>query len=183
MIEVITATLPERGRLLAECAESVARQSLAPAAWHIGVDHGREGPATVLNRLAGRVETPWLFRLDDDDVLYRDHFETLKPYLIGNRHDVVYSWCAAEGSLPRRKFQVEFDGDRLAIDNTIPSAAAIRTDLFRALGGYRTDPEEMRTRHEDWDLWLRALEIGARFLCVPIVTWRYRLGAWEHRSA
>lgn len=183
MIEVVTATLPERGRLLAECAESVARQTLPPAAWHIAVDHRREGPAPVLNRLAERVETPWLFRLDDDDVLYRDHFETLKPYLTSDRYDVVYSWCAAEGSLPRRRFQVPFDPKRLPIDNTIPSAAAIRTDLFRRLGGYRSDPETMLSRHEDWDLWLRALEIGARFLCVPIVTWRYRLGDWRHRSS
>lgn len=179
MIEVLTASLPERGRLLADCARSVALQTLLPAAWHVGVDHDREGPAAVLNRLACQVETPWLFRLDDDDLLQPDHFETLKPYL-NDRADIVYSWCAVEGPIARNKFQVPFDPDRLRRDNFVPSAAAIRTSLFDELGGYDLAPT--RSRHEDWDLWLRALEAGARFVCVPIVTWTYRLGQWEHRS-
>jgi hypothetical protein len=33
-----------------------------------------------------------------------------------------------------------------------------------------------------WDLWVRALDAGARFKCVPAVTWTYRMNAeWEHR--
>jgi hypothetical protein len=27
---------------------------------------------------------------------------------------------------------------------------------------------------EDWDFWLRALDVEARFKCVPVVTWLYR---------
>jgi GT2 family glycosyltransferase len=179
MIEVVTATLPERGPLLADCARSVALQTLPPAAWHVRVDHDREGPANVLNGLVDAVKAEWLFRLDDDDLLEPDHFAHLKPYLTG-RADIVYSWCRIDGPISPRKFQVPFDPDRLRRDNFIPSAAAIRTSLFRDLGGY--DPHPTRTRHEDWDFWLRALEAGARFLCVPIPTWTYRLGAWEHRS-
>jgi GT2 family glycosyltransferase len=179
MIEIVTATLPERGRLLADCARSVALQTLPPAGWHIRVDHGREGPAKALNGLVDAVTADWLFRLDDDDLLEPDHFETLKPYLDG-RADIVYTWCAVEGRMARNRFQVPFDPDRLSRDNFVPSAAAIRTSLFRDLGGY--DPNPTVTQHEDWDLWLRALAAGARFLCIPVVTWTYRLGDWQHRS-
>ena len=72
MISVITATLPDRGRLLAECAATIASQTLQPAAWYVGVDHERNGPAAILNGLAAKVDTPWLFRLDDDDLLVVD---------------------------------------------------------------------------------------------------------------
>lgn len=181
MISVITATLPDRGRLLAECATTIAAQTLQPAAWYVGVDHERNGPAAILNGLAAKVDTSWLFRLDDDDLLEPDHFETLRPYL-SRDVDVVYSWCAVEGPMSRRQFQVPFDPDRLRRDNFIPSAACVRKTLWDDLGGYRPDDQLDRTRHEDWDLWLRALEAGARFLCVPIPTWTYRLGQWTHRS-
>jgi hypothetical protein len=183
MITVITASSADRGKLLATAAVSIARQTLPPAAWYCEVDHAKQGPAPILNRLAAKVDTPWLFRLDDDDVLERDHFETMRPYLRDDhRADIVYTWGAVEGRIARNRFHVPFDPARLATENYIPSAAAIRTELWHHLGGLRTDDNLDRTRHEDWDLWLRALEAGARFLCIPIVTWRYRLGDWNHRS-
>lgn len=178
MITVITATLPERARQFAELAETVARQSLPPARWLIEWDYAKRGPIDVLNDLAAQVETEWLFRIDDDDLLERDHFDTLKPYLVDDA-DIVYSWCHADGPLAPTQFQRPFDADRLKIQNTIPSAACVRTDVWRALGGYR-QPEW--TDHEDWDFWARALKAGARFVCVPIVTWTYRLHGVQHRS-
>lgn len=180
MITVITATRPDRKHLLAEAARSVSLQTLSPAQWLIQTDHHAEGPATVLNNLAEKVETEWLFRLDDDDILEHDHFEQLKPYLLYSNADIIYSWCTVEGPMAHNKYQVPFDAKRLRTDNYIPSAAAIRTNLFRDLGGYNTNPT--RTKHEDWDLWLRALEQNAKFLCIPVITWRYRFGSWDHRS-
>jgi hypothetical protein len=182
MISILTATMPDRGRLFAEAAQSVAAQTMSPAAWYVGYDHENSGPSTILNRLAASVDTEWLFRLDDDDILEPDHFDTLAPYLT-DEADIVYSWCRVEGTLAKTAFQVEFDRQRLKYDNFIPSAACIRTSLFKQLGGYRQYEDiKHRTRHEDWDFWLRAENEGANFVCVPIVTWTYRLGDWSHRS-
>ncbi len=141
-------------------------------------DYEKRGPLEVLNGLSDDVETEWLFRIDDDDLLERDHFDTLKPYLTDDA-DIVYTWCIARGPLSPAQFQQSFDPHRLRADNYIPSAAAIRTDLWRDLGGYK---QSEFTKHEDHDFWVRALDAGARFVCVPIVTWTYRLGDWEHRS-
>lgn len=178
MITLITATLPDRAQLFAQLAESVARQSLPPAKWLVEWDFDKRGPVQVINDLAAQVETEWLFRIDDDDLLERDHFDTLKPYLTDDA-DIVYTWCRVEGNLPTRQFQRPFDPEKLKRENDIPSAAAIRTSLWKDLGGYR---DRVWTKHEDHDFWVRALEAGARFLCVPVVTWRYRLGSWQHRS-
>lgn len=176
MITLITATLPERARQFAELAETVARQSLPPSRWLVEWDFGKRGPVEVLNDLAARVETDWLFRVDDDDLLERDHFDTLKPYLT-DEADIVYSWCTADGPLSPTQFQKPFNAEKLKFQNLIPSAACVRTSLWRDLGGYREGPQ-----HEDWDFWLRALKVDARFVCVPIVTWTYRLHGAGHKS-
>ena len=178
MITLITATLPERRHLFADLARSVALQTLPPQAWLVEWDYEHRGPVEVINNLVEQVETEWFFRIDDDDLLEHDHFDTLKPYLT-DEADIVYSWCRVEGQGSTRLFQRPFSTERLKVENYIPSAAAIRTSLWRDLGGYE---QAERTPHEDYDFWLRALEAGARFVCVPIQTWVYRMGDWAHRS-
>lgn len=176
MITLITATLPERARLFAQLAESVSKQSLPPAQWLVQWDFDKVGPIKIINGLAEAVDTDWLFRVDDDDLLEADHFDALRPYL-NDDADIVYSWCRVEGKLHTQQFQQPFDAEKLRRENYIPSSACIRTSLWHDLGGYREGVD-----HEDHDLWVRALDAGARFACVPIVTWRYRLGGWQHRS-
>lgn len=185
-ITVIIPTVPERAELLAEAVASLEAQT-SPVRWLIGVDNEHNGPIATVNALAGSVQTEWLFRLDDDDLVDDDHFEVLGRWLDG-RADVVYTWCRIEGGNdehPPEQFQVrlqaEYGWEHLREANWIPSSAAIRSELWHSLGGYR---EPSWTQHEDWDFWVRALDAGARFACVPAVTWTYRMNTeWEHRSA
>jgi len=179
-VTVLTASLPERRGLFKDLAASMAGQTLPPVRWLVEWDYAKDGPVAVYNRLAAQVQTEWLFRIDDDDILELDHFDTLKPYMTDDV-DIVYSWCRVDGiRVHGNAFAVEFDGERLAKENHIPATALIRTDLWRKLGGYRNPGW---TPHEDWDFWRRAYEAGARFRCVPIVTWTYRMSeTWTHRS-
>lgn len=191
-LTVIIPTVPERADLLAQAVGSLEAQT-APVSWLIGEDRDHHGPVATVNALAGTVQTDWLFRLDDDDLVDPDHFEVLEHWL-DNDADIVYTWCRIEGGgdqHPERQFQVrlqaEFDPgweytgwEHLREANWIPASAAIRTDLWHELGGYR---EPDWTQHEDWDFWVRALDAGARFRCIPAVTWTYRMnGDWSHRS-
>lgn len=184
-LTVIVPTIPERSALLAEAVASLEAQT-HPVQWLVGEDKDHHGPIATVNALAGSVTTDWLFRLDDDDLVDPDHFAVLDPWLDGDA-DIVYSWCRIEGGNdehPPEQFQVrlqaEFGWEHLREANWIPASAAIRTDLWHELGGYR---ESDWTEHEDWDFWVRALDAGARFRCVPAVTWTYRMNTeWEHRS-
>lgn len=179
MITAITASLPDRAWLLGELAASLAQQTV-PIEWRVAWDAGRTSPTPILNRLAATVATPWLFRCDDDDLYDPAHFEIILEHL-DETVDIVWTWCRIEGRRhPPGLFQRHFDADALRDENYIPSAAAVRTSLWHELGGLRDDGY---SAHEDYDLWLRALEHGARFRCVPEVTWTYRLSdAWPHRS-
>ena len=165
MISVITASLPTRSAMLAECVASVAAQTLSPWEHLIGVDHGRRGPSAIRNELLETAQGVWIAIVDDDDVLFPNHLERLRSV----DADIVYSYCSVEGRAwsPNR----EFDADALRAGNYIPATVLIDASFLRRLGGWR---EDTVYGWEDWDLYLRALDAGGTFACVPEVTWRYR---------
>ncbi len=66
-IAVLTATLPSRSQLLNECHASVLAQTV-PVQHLVWIDHDREGPAAIRNRLAKETGADWLLALDDDDL-------------------------------------------------------------------------------------------------------------------
>ena len=191
-VAVLTPTLPSRPELLAEAVASVNAQSLRPVAHLIGVDHEEMGIGGTLNRLASSADADWLARLDDDDLIDPSHLETLAART--NEADILYSWCrivprSTNGSEPPYPSVIgrsgwtpnqTFDPERLHASNYIPATALIRKSLWHELGGWQragygvAGSPASAEGTEDWDFWLRALEAGARFLCIPTVTWSYR---------
>lgn len=166
MISVITASLPGRAAMLAECVASIAAQTRPPIEHLVGVDHARRGSAATRNALLSAVGGARVAVLDDDDVAYPHHLERLAMV----DADIVYSWCDVEGR-PGWSPNEHFDADALRSRNYIPITTLIRVELLRDLGGWHEDAAH---GWEDWDFWLRALDAGVRFACVPEVTWRYR---------
>lgn len=164
MISVLTASLPTRMAMLAECMASVGAQTLAPVEHLIAIDHARRGPAAVRTSLLQAAVGEFVAIVDDDDVLLPNHLELLAA----TDADIAYSYCTVEGRewVPNRLF----DADALRRGNYIPITTLIRRQVLMDLGGFRAGVNGW----EDWDLWLRALDAGATFACVPEVTWRYR---------
>lgn len=170
-VSVLTPALPSRERLLAECVASVARQEVPPVEHLVAYDHARAGPSALRNRLALAAASDWLAFLDDDDLLLPNHLRVLLEGA-GTGADVVYSYCAVEGRVesPSWSPNTPFDADALRKNNFIPVTCLVRRARFLAVDGFRAVEHGM----EDWDLWLRLLDAGARFACVPEVTWVYR---------
>ena len=140
-------------------------QQTEPVTHLVGIDEAREGPQTVRNRLGFAAETEWLLPVDDDDLLDPDCAATLLAH--SRDADIVYSFCRMDGRTDWNPSQL-FSAKRLFRQNFIPVTALIRRDLFLMLHGYRKVPLE------DWDLYRRAYQHGARFRCVPEVLWSYR---------
>jgi GT2 family glycosyltransferase len=165
-IALITPSVPERAQRLAECIASVATQTRTPDEHFVGIDHERIGVANMLNRLAERTSSAWLAVLADDDLLDPCHLDVLIAEAEGA--DIVYAFCRVTGRggwSPNR----DFDPAALRRANYIPATALIRYSLWERLGGWSE-----RQVHEDHEFWLRALDAGATFRCIPRVTWTYR---------
>lgn len=160
-ITVITPTIPMRQNIVPFCEASVSAQSY-PVNHYVEVDTEGVGPAVMRNNMARKVDTDWIAFLDDDDTLHSNYFETIVPFLAD--YDVVYSWGDGLADV----FQVPFDGKLLECHNTIPVTAVVSRDLFIQHDGFPCD-----VLYEDWSLWLKLYEAGARFKCVEQVLWTY----------
>ena len=168
-VTVITPSIPGRGGMRAVAIASVEQQIIKPRAHLIGIDIARKGSARMRNHLAGAADTTWLAPLDDDDVLQPNHLQVL---LSGKDNaDVVYSYCHVDGRdwTPNRLF----DEAALRESNYIPITTLIRRTLWEELDGWH-DSARVPNGWEDHDFWVRALNAGATFHCVPAVTWTYR---------
>lgn len=169
-ISVITAALPTRLALLHSCVESVNQQTLPAIEHRIAIDLERAGTGAVKTALLAGARGDWVATLDDDDVLLPNHLATLAGH--APDADVVYSFCRVDGR-PGWNPNRTFDPDALRAGNFIPATALIRTSLLRDLGGW-PDSADSPNGWEDYALWLKALDAGARFVCAPSVTWIYR---------
>lgn len=172
-ISVITPALPTRMGQLQDALVSVEAQTRPPIEHLIGLDYQRRGTGPVKTDLALAAQGDWVATLEDDDFLHPEHLDTLAAHTDGA--DIVYSWCAVRGR-PGWSPNREFDPIALRAGNFIPSTALIRRGLIVGLWGWRSGAA-CAHGWEDWDFWLRALDFGARFRCVPQVTWTYCFGA------
>lgn len=163
-VAVVTSAIPERLDLLAESLDSVAKQSRQPDEQLICIDYQHRGTAATLNRALRGVTSDFVAVLQDDDLLYPHHLETLLDNCEGA--DVVYPRCDADW--PVVNVDADFNPKLLRFCNYIPATALIRTDTLRKVGGWPDD------NWEDHELWKRLLDVDAVFRKVDVVTWHYR---------
>lgn len=114
--------------------------------------------------------------LDDDDLFYPDHLETLVHFLEGSDYKVAYTdanrahqkkengrYVVVKRDVP---YSFDFDYDRILVDNFVPVLCFMheRSCLDEA-GCF----DEDLTTLEDWDLWIR-LSRKFKFAHIPRVT-------------
>ena len=188
-LTVITASFGRPS--LAACVASVQAQEVPVVAHLIRVARpdplGPRHNAFQLSTLAAAADTEWVAVLDDDDLWYPHHTQTVAPYLDGP-FDVIHTW--ASGAQDLRPDSYEGRTAELAklleYGNYLPGGAAIRRSTLDWLGYWAEEDCDAGTRRfgdsactwQDWYLWLNMARHGARFITVPTVTWQWRRGEW-----
>jgi glycosyltransferase involved in cell wall biosynthesis len=144
------------------------------------------GLVAALNTALARARAPFLARMDADDVAHRRRLELqaarldAEPALsvLGSR---VRHWADPEAATIGMAAYVRWSNallhhDEIVRDLLVESplvhpTVMMRGDLLRRLGGYRAFDGP-----EDYDLWLRARALGARFAKLPqaLLRWRDR---------
>ncbi len=209
MVSIITRTMAGRQSLLLQAAYSVFHQTYPNIQWilvedggdsqrELAKELGRRSPFPVLYvplAKVGRAEAgnaglkaaggEFFMFLDDDDLLYADHVETLvKALLVHPEAAAVYalSWEVPssggtqspleEGEyIQREKHRQPFDPVLLQEYNYIPIQAILcRRRLFEERGGFDTGIDYL----EDWNLWQR-YAYGNTFVYVEKTTSLYRV--------
>ncbi len=107
--------------------------------------------------------------LDDDDIYYENHLETLVGFLEKSDFKIAYADTRRavqemkDGTyevISRNDMSVEFDYDQILVGNLIPVLCFMHEKACLDDVGFF---DENLTSHEDWDLWIRMsrrFEIG-----------------------
>jgi glycosyltransferase involved in cell wall biosynthesis len=123
------------------------------------LEQPRRGVTAALNRLLSEVETPWLARMDADDVSYPQRMQRVQEAIDRDpQAGLIYSLagyhpdrCAGQfrcsRGTPAQLRSIVESGYLLSICH---STAVLNVEKTRALGGYR-----MHLPAEDADLWWR----------------------------
>ncbi len=150
-------------------------------------EESRQGIASALNTGLEQCSTPYIARMDADDIAHPDRLQRQVSFLESHPDiDVVSSQTAFHSNIPGS------DGYSLFVDwqngiitpeehdlyRFVESPLAHPTIMFkRALveqhGPYSTGPVP-----EDYELWLRWMDQGARFhkIASPLLTWKDHAG-------
>ena len=179
-ITVAIPTLPSRTVLLQRALDSVRAQTY-PAAVCVRVDAHRDGAAATRNKALELVDTEYVAFLDDDDVLKPHHLRACARHMALTDADLVYP--GFDGEHPTGMFGKSFDPLLLQRRNYIPVTVLTKTELVRGVGGFEPHPDENGDPCEDWGLWLKLLDAGARFSHLPQRTWIRAPGGTRGRAA
>jgi glycosyltransferase involved in cell wall biosynthesis len=122
----------------------------------------RKGPAAARNLGLQKARGKYIAYLDDDDIFYPDHLETLVNFLEDNNYHVAYSdSCQAFQEMTDDRYVTkhkalaygyDFNRENFLIKDYIPILTVMhRRECINEVGGF----DESLGVHEDWDLWIR----------------------------
>jgi glycosyltransferase involved in cell wall biosynthesis len=197
----------EQGRFLGRCLASIRSQTDVDvelivvdaestdattevlAEWRDRIDHlivePDDGQADAIAKGFRSAGAPLLTWLNADDAYARpDALRTLSTWLERRPDvDLVYgrrAWIDGDGGFLRLDRWQPFDEDAFRLACYLPQECALfRRDAYDRAGGI--DPGFSFAL--DYDLWLRLLETGARFLSLPSVVGLFRVHADQKTTA
>jgi len=205
LVSVIVPTY-NRPDMLGECLESISRQTYSNLEVLVVNDGGQEveeiishfskvgcvryishstnrGLAAARNSGIRAAKGKYVAYLDDDDIYYPDHIETLVGFLEESRHLVAYTDACRVvqkkengGYVIEKKdvpYSMDFSRDQMLISNYIPVLCIMHEISCIVKTGYF---DESLTSHEDWDLWVRMsrmFEFGHIGKTTCEFRWRY----------
>lgn len=205
-VAVCVPTIPSRRDQLERAVRSAQRQTLPTdvrGTIQVALDETGDGAAVTRNRAwRDAVDADWIAFLDDDDELRPNHVQLCLQRALETGADLVYPWFniyddAGNDVTDRDPLSVPVDGDYvspygvafndelrrelLTRNNFIPVTVLVRRSLLEQVGGFPVPGTTEWTEDccEDWGLWRRLLDVGARFEHLPRRTWIWR---WHGRN-
>ena len=141
------------------------------------IEHDRnKGLAAARNTGINAAKGKYIAYLDDDDIFYPNHIETLIQLLEDTEYKVAYSdsyrahfkiengnYILTNKDLP---YSFDFDPKRILVENYVPVLCFIHEKACIDEIGFF---DENLSSHEDWDLWIRMSRIY-NFLHIKKIT-------------
>jgi cellulose synthase/poly-beta-1,6-N-acetylglucosamine synthase-like glycosyltransferase len=187
-VTVCIPTISTRSDKLVRALLSIHTQTVIPNNIIVSYDSDlcahRVGATGNRNNALNQVETEYVAFIDDDDIMYPHHLETLYNKIVETKVDLVYpTFVIRHGGgyiIPRKDYYREdmtFNYDELMKQNYIPITVMAKTKVLQDLGGFENIDGVVG---EDWGMWMKLHRSGHTLLHVPVETWEYNW--WGHGS-
>jgi glycosyltransferase involved in cell wall biosynthesis len=132
-----------------------------------------QGVAAARNCAIEHATGEYLCALDSDDRLHPTYLERAAALLDRDPAlTFVSSWVQMFGASDELWKQDDCDLPMLLAECTVMTAALVREEAVRSVGGY--DTHMPAQGDEDWDLWISLVERGCRGVILPEVLFYYR---------
>jgi hypothetical protein len=170
--------------LMNRAMESIGWQKHPVDAISIAVDTTHAGAAATRNRALEGVTTEFTAFLDSDDQWRPDHVGSLLTAAQETGADLIYPWFTVpSGWDPFPEYEGQPFNEHVLrnVQNYIPTTVLVRTRLVRAVGGFEDRNKSTApgaSPCEEWGLWLKLLDAGAKFHHLNQRTWYY----WWHEG-
>lgn len=138
------------------------------------------GLAISMNRASEAAHSDIFVRMDADDIAYPNRFQTEYDILISGKYDLVCSGYISINETGEHIEEYDYRPQYVSsqvISDLLPRKSVIHhptvmmtKDILNKVHGYRGFPCA-----QDYDLWLRMKEAGARFYIVPEPLLKYRI--------
>ena len=135
------------------------------------ISHQPDGTRqSVRNFLAENATRPWLLFLDADDELWPDFIERMEfkiAALGGAPRSLLtpaVSYLGASDLTHHPRLLPIID---IELGNCLILGTLIERDLFHEVGGFRDWNARDGNEYDDWDLWIRCIQAGAKIVRVP----------------
>lgn len=173
-ITIALPTIPPRtqpGGLLWETIDTIRQQTRPPEGGiSVALDVDHAGAATTRQRALDAVTTQWVAFVDDDDLLYPHHLQTLHDLATDQGADYVWSWFDGNNPFPMHRGRQMNPQDPHHTTMTV----MVRTGLAREVGFINHPDANPDWPGEDWRFITGCVQAGARFATTPDITWHYR---------
>lgn len=198
-IAICVPTIPGREDKVKRAVASANRQNLPQdVTGVVAVHYDAEGLGAAPTRneawRSTDADVDWIAFLDDDDELRANHVGFCLRYALDTGADLVYPWFnihdgAGNDITQNDPLRVPVDGhyvspygvtfnddlrtEIMTRNNFIPVTVLVRRELLADVGGFPVPRTEEWSEDccEDWGLWRRLLDAGAKFEHAPRRTW------------
>lgn len=132
-----------------------------------------QGLSQARNTAIAQVQTPYVFVLDADNLLYPRCLKVLREALENSGTEMAYSLIECFGGEQTLIGNELWQPEKFAFGNYIDAMAMIRLSALQLVGGYRRMPYNFGW--EDYDLWCAFVDRGFSGCYVPQILCRYRV--------
>ncbi|MFK7932870.1 MAG: glycosyltransferase family 2 protein, partial [Saprospiraceae bacterium] len=131
------------------------------------------GPAAARNSAIAQAETPFVFILDADNLLYSTCLEKLYASLQNCDATFAYSYLKKFGERTGIKNLGPWQPTSLTQINHVDAMVLLRKSAWKEVGGY-TENKFTRIGWEDYDFWFKIARIDGWGVSIPEILAQYR---------